>query len=457
MKRHTMSRLVEWMNDPRRKPLLLLGARQVGKTWLMNEFGAKYFKKVAYISFDRNERMKNIFAGDYDIQRLLLALQLEVGFPITPSDTLVVFDEIQACPRALSALKYFCEDAKEYAIIAAGSLLGVADHEGTGFPVGKVDRLYLYPMTFTEFLEATGNGQFLQLIQDRDWRLIDSFSGKLSDLLRQYYFVGGMPEAVETFVELKDFNRVRRVHRALIKDYRDDFGKHAPKGLSPRIGMIWDSIPAQLSKENKKFIFSSVQSGYRAKDLELSMRWLLDSGLIHHVAKVSKPALPIDAYRDGGFKVFFLDVGLLATMANLNAQTLLEGNRIFQEFKGALAEQYVQQQILAESGVEPYYWSAERSGAEIDFLIQSDMAIVPVEVKAEVNLQAKSLKSFCQKFRPPIAVRTSMGHYFQQKVELPEASERQLPKNYVLLDLPLYAISQIQKECEEAQGRMRAE
>ena len=337
MKRHTMTRLIDWKNDPQRKPLLLLGARQVGKTWLMNEFGKQNFSKVAYIRFDRNERMRNVFQENDNIERLLLALQLEVGFKITPEDTLILFDEIQASPQALTSLKYFCEDAPEYAIIGAGSLLGVAEHDGTGFPVGKVDRIYLYPMTFTEFLEATGNERFAELIDRRDWQMLSAFQSNLADLLRQYYFIGGMPEAVDTFVKYQDFNRVRRVHERLLNDYRDDFGKHAPKELVPRIEMIWDSIPAQLSKENKKFIFSAVHKNLRAKDLEMSMRWLLDAGLILHTVRVTKPALPIDAYRDNFFKVFFLDVGLLAAKAKLNARTLLEGNRIFQEFKGALA------------------------------------------------------------------------------------------------------------------------
>lgn len=447
MKRHTMTRLIDWKNDPQRKPLLLLGARQVGKTWLMNEFGKQNFSKVAYIRFDRNERMRNVFQENDNIERLLLALQLEVGFKITPEDTLILFDEIQASPQALTSLKYFCEDAPEYAIIGAGSLLGVAEHDGTGFPVGKVDRIYLYPMTFTEFLEATGNERFAELIDRRDWQMLSAFQSNLADLLRQYYFIGGMPEAVDTFVKYQDFNRVRRVHERLLNDYRDDFGKHAPKELVPRIEMIWDSIPAQLSKENKKFIFSAVHKNLRAKDLEMSMRWLLDAGLILHTVRVTKPALPIDAYRDNFFKVFFLDVGLLAAKAKLNARTLLEGNRIFQEFKGALAEQYVQQQLLAECGLETYYWASEKSGSEIDFLIQNEMSIVPIEVKAEVNLQAKSLKFYCLKFRPPVAIRTSMGKYYKQTISFSETSDVHASGNYTLIDLPLYAISRIQQEC----------
>ena len=246
MKRHTMTRLIDWKNDPQRKPLLLLGARQVGKTWLMNEFGKHYFSKVAYIRFDRNERMRNVFQESNNVERLLLALQLEVGFKITAEDTLILFDEIQASPQALISLKYFCEDAPEYAIIGAGSLLEIAEHDGTGFPVGKVDRIYLYPMSFTEFLEATGNERFAELITCRDWQMLSAFQSNLADLLRQYYFIGGMPEAVDTFVRYQDFNRVRRVHERLLNDYRDDFGKHAPKELIPRIEMIWDSIPAQL-------------------------------------------------------------------------------------------------------------------------------------------------------------------------------------------------------------------
>ena len=302
-------------------------------------------------------------------------------------------------------------------------------------------------MTFTEFLEATGNERFAELIDRRDWQMLSAFQSNLADLLRQYYFIGGMPEAVDTFVKYQDFNRVRRVHERLLNDYRDDFGKHAPKELVPRIEMIWDSIPAQLSKENKKFIFSAVHKNLRAKDLEMSMRWLLDAGLILHTVRVTKPALPIDAYRDNFFKVFFLDIGLLAAKAKLNARTLLEGNRIFQEFKGALAEQYVQQQLLAECGLETYYWASEKSGSEIDFLIQNEMSIVPIEVKAEVNLQAKSLKFYCLKFRPPVAIRTSMGKYYKQTISFSETSDVHASEGYTLIDLPLYAISRIQQEC----------
>lgn len=447
MKRHTITRLVEWKNDPQRKPLLLLGARQVGKTWLMKEFGKQYFDKVAYISFDRNERMQNAFEANNNPTRLLQALQLEVGFKITPGDTLILFDEIQASPSALTSLKYFCEEAPEFAIIGAGSLLGVAEHNSTGFPVGKVDRIYLYPMSFIEFLKAAGHEQFAELIEQRDWQMLATFQNQIADLLRQYYFVGGMPEAVDTFVKFQDFNRVRRVQERLLSDYRDDFGKHAPKELVPRIEMIWDAVVAQLSRENKKFIFSAVQKNLRAKDLEMSMRWLLDAGLIHHTHRVTKPALPIDAYRENAFKVFFLDVGLLAAKAKLSARTILEGNRIFQEFKGALTEQYVQQQLLAEGGLETYYWAAEKSGSEIDFLIQNEMSIVPIEVKAEVNLKAKSLKFYCLKFRPPVAIRTSMGKYYKQTIPLPENASTSAPQSYTLIDLPLYGISQIQQEC----------
>ncbi|MBR4664587.1 MAG: ATP-binding protein, partial [Lentisphaeria bacterium] len=347
MKRFAIEKLIEWKKSPRRKPLLLLGARQVGKTWLMDEFGKTCFKNTAYIRFDKNPLMRTVFERDYNITRIILAIQVQSGFPIDPEETLIVLDEIQSCPAALTSLKYFCEDAREYHVIAAGSLLGVGDQYGTGFPVGKVDRMYLYPMTFCEFLNAVDNGQMLNLIKSRDWQMLKDFEDKFADFLRYYFFIGGMPEVVDTFIATKDFFQVRNVQKTLLADFRDDFGKHAPPDLKSMIEKIWDSIPAQLAKENKKFIYGDVHKGFGARELEPALRWLLDAGLITQVRRVSKPAMPLDSYADGAFKVFFLDVGLLAAKANLAATAIIDGNRIFQEFKGALTEQYVQQQLLA--------------------------------------------------------------------------------------------------------------
>ncbi len=435
MKRDSLAQLLKWKKNPLRKPLLLLGARQVGKTWLLQEFGRRHFKKVAYISFDLNERLRASFEKDYDIPRLLEALQLNVGFKITPKDTLIIFDEIQECPRALTSLKYFCEQAREYHIVAAGSLLGLYEHSGTGFPVGKVDILHLYPMTYSEFLVATGNELYAEALERRDWGLVTDFASRYIDLLKLYYVVGGMPEAVETYVRTGDFAQVRAVQEAVLLGYQRDFSKHAPPEESPRISLIWDSIPEQLSRENKKFMCKDVQPGLRMRDLEVAMQWLLDAGLIYKVVRVSKPAFPADAYREAAFKAFFLDVGLLGAKAGLPPDVILESNRIFTEFKGALAEQYVQQQLRAACGISPYYWATANSQTEIDFLVQLRMHIVPVEVKAETNLQAKSLKAFCRKFRSPHAVRVSMAPWQEQEMPLDEDGA-----SCCLVNLPLYAV-----------------
>ncbi|MBO4491647.1 MAG: ATP-binding protein [Lentisphaeria bacterium] len=446
MERYAMSKLLAWKNSPHRKPLLLLGARQVGKTWLLNDFGNRHFKKVANIRFDRNSVMRETFSRDYDIPRLLSALQLEAGFKITPEDTLIIFDEIQTCPAALTSLKYFCEDAPEYAIAAAGSLLGVAEHQGTGFPVGKVNRIYLYPMTFTEFLTATGHGQFAELIAADDWDMLGTFHEKLSDLLKYYYFIGGMPEAVASYVEFHDFQQVRRIQQQLLSDYSDDFEKHVSKSTAAKIRMIWESIPNQLAKENKKFVYSDVKKSLRSRDLEEAMQWLLAAGMIYHIHNVSKPAFPLNAYREeNAFKAFFLDIGLLAAKSNLNARTILEGNAVFQEFKGALAEQYVLQQIVAESGSVPYYWSEKSPTREVDFVIEHEENIIPLEVKAERNLQAKSLKFYCRKYHPAKAVRTSMSKFFRQTIVDPGGKQ----DGYTLIDLPLFAVSRLASECEK--------
>lgn len=443
MKRFAIQELLNWKQDPDRKPLLLLGARQVGKTWLMQEFGKHHFKKCAYINLDKNRRIAETFGQDFDLNRILMSLQIQSGIPITPEDTLIILDEIQSCPPAMTALKYFCEDAREYPVIAAGSLLGISDLTGTGFPVGKVDRIYLHPMTFSEFLDATGNGQLLELIQSRDWKLIDAFHDRIADWLRYYFFIGGMPAAVASFVNRKDFSLVRKIQRNLLADYRNDFGKHAPKEIKPKIEMIWDSIPAQLARENKKFIYAQVREKETRASLEPALGWLKDSGLISIAYRVTKPAIPLNSYKDDAFKIYFLDVGLLAAASGLNVKTILEGNRIFQEFKGALTEQYVQQQLLAEFGIPPYYWVSKSGQAEIDFLAEYESILFPIEAKAGINLQSKSLKVFCRKQKPQAAVRTSMSHYFLQKIPFADTAESLSAGSYTLIDLPLYAVSQM--------------
>ena len=434
MKRHAMHLLEKWRNNPARKPLIIRGARQVGKTWLMKEFGQKFFNSVAYINFENNERMRQVFQGDLGIKRLIAALQIESGVSISARDTLLIFDEVQEVPQALTALKYFQEKAPEYPIVAAGSLLGVAMHEGTSFPVGKVFFMDLYPMSFTEFLDATGNENLHELIQQRDWGLITPFKDRYIELLRSYYFIGGMPEAVASFVEQNNYSEVREIQIRLLTAYEQDFSKHASSQAIPRIKMVWNSIPAQLARDNRKFVYGSLRKGARAKDFELAIQWLHDCGLIYQIPRVAKPAMPLTAYQGNGFKMFMLDVGLLAAKSGLDSRSILEGNTIFEEFKGSLTEQYVLQQLHSELDISPCYWSNENGQAEVDFVFQNGSDIIPLEVKAAENLQSKSLKSYCAKYSPVIAIRTSMSDYRQEEK---------------LTNLPLYAISQLQKECRK--------
>ena len=416
MKRYAMQQLVEWKNRSNRKPLILKGARQVGKTWLMKEFGRQHFAKVAYVTFYNNQRMKRIFDDDYDIERIIMNINIETKLEVTPSDTLIIFDEIQEAPRALESLKYFCENAPEYAVIAAGSLLGVAIHQGVSYPVGKVDVLDLHPMSFCEFLEAMHEEQLAALIADKKYSLMSDFSSKYIFWLKNYYYVGGMPEIVQYFAEHRDYQEVRRMQKSILDQYEDDFGKHAGNTELARIRMVWNSIPMQLAKENKKFFFGQIKTGARMKDFEVAIEWLLDCGLITKVYRVNKPAIPLKAYIDfTAFKLFFLDVGLLGALSDLDAESILEGNEIFVEFKGALTEQYVLQELVAETEYTPYYYATEKAAFEMDFMIQKGKNIVPIEVKAETNQKAKSLKAYCQKYEPEYAVRISMKNYQEEE------------------------------------------
>ena len=414
MDRYAMKQLEEWYNRKNRKPLILKGARQVGKTWLMKEFGRTHFKYTAYVNFDNNRNMANVF-DDYDIDRILMAINIETGVKINPEETLIIFDEIQENPKAIASLKYFCENAPEYAVIAAGSLLGVAIHKGVSFPVGKVDTMELNPLSFREFLLAIGEDGLARIIDEVNISLIENFREKYIDWLKKYYYVGGMPEVVSSFVAEKDFTEVRRLQKRIIEMYEADFSKHTPSNELPRIRMVWNSIPMQLAKENKKFFFGKIKEGARAKDFEMAIEWLLDCGLIRKVYNVSKPAMPLKAYTEfSAFKLYLLDVGLLAAMSELDAKSILDGNAIFVEFKGALTEQYVLQQLVANTEYTPYYFTETKSEGEIDFLIQKGTDIVPIEVKAEENLKAKSLRVYCNKFKPQLAIRTSMSNYREQ-------------------------------------------
>jgi uncharacterized protein len=429
MKRTKLAELIVWKNSNSRKPLIIRGARQVGKTWLMKEFGNTQYTQTVYVNFEKNKRLKTLFTDDFDIKRIIIALQAESGLTIHPENTLLIFDEIQAVPEAITALKYFCEDAPEYHIVAAGSLLGVALHAHISFPVGKVAFMDMYPLTFLEFLDAIGENALVEILHNADWKLITAYKSKFIERLRQYYYVGGMPEAVLKFSENNNFKEVRVIQKQILDAYEQDFSKHAPLEIVPRIRMIWNSIPAQLAKEHRKFIYGIIKEGSRAKDYELAISWLIDCGQLIKVCRANKPAIPLKAYEDrSAFKLFLVDVGLLAAMGNIEAQILLEGNAIFTEFKGALTEQYVFQQLNSTNDYVIYYWTAERSSAEIDFIVQYNSLIVPIEVKAEENLQAKSLKVYVEKFSPKMAVRTSMSDFRKQDW---------------LTNLPLYAISEL--------------
>lgn len=429
MYRTALEELHKWKANRNKKPLIIRGARQVGKTWLVKEFGRVAFNKTVYISFDNNQRMMELFSSDLDVERIVTGLELYSGQKINPADTLLVFDEIQEVPKALTSLKYFNENAPEYQIVCAGSLLGVALHHGTSFPVGKVEFLDLYPLKFTEFLNAMGNEQYVEILQKNDFEMVTTFKQTYIDMLKYYYFVGGMPEVVYSFSQNKDFTEVQKIQQRILDAYEQDFSKHAPHDVVPRIRMLWDSIPAQLTKENKKFIYGLIKEGARAKEYEQAMLWLTDCGLVHEVHRVNSPKLPLKAYEDlKSFKLFVLDVGLLSCMVRLRQSTLLDGNELFKEFKGALTEQYVLQQLKTVEGLGTYYWTNDRGGAEIDFLVDNGSTVIPIEVKAETNLKAKSLKTYRDKFQPEVSIRTSMADFKREEW---------------LLNLPLYAIEMI--------------
>lgn len=429
MYRITMEALFKWKESKRRKPLIIEGARQVGKTWLMKEFGKQAYTDTVYINFDSNSRMADLFGSDLDTERLIMGLELYAGRKIDSENTLLIFDEVQEVPRALASLKYFYEDAPEYHIVCAGSLLGIALHQGTSFPVGKVSFLKLYPLSFREFLMAMGKERFAELLEKQDFQMIASFRQTYMDALKQYYFVGGMPEAVQSFSENKDFNEVREIQQRILAAYEQDFSKHAPHEIVPRIRMLWNSIPSQLAKENKKFIYGVIREGARAKDYETAIMWLSDCGLVHKVSRVNSAGIPLKAYEDlKAFKLYIVDVGLLGCMAGLRQSTLLDGNDLFLEFKGALTEQYVCQQLKTIENLGVYYYTNDRGSCEVDFIVDTGERIIPVEVKAEVNLRAKSLKTYKDKFAPEISVRTSMADFKRQEW---------------LVNLPLYAVDLI--------------
>lgn len=434
MKRNAIKELYEWKENNDRKPLVILGARQVGKTWLMKEFGKEAYKKCAYVNFEDNDDLRGMFEHDFDIQRIIANLQWATDVTID-EDTLIILDEIQEAPRGITALKYFQEKAPQYHVIAAGSLLGIAMHKNDSFPVGKVDFMNLYPLSFYEFLNAIGEKKMVDLLQAKDWTMLTMVRAKFEERLRQYYFVGGMPAAVLAFVNDGDLNKVRTIQKSIIEAYERDFSKHAPAIEVPRIRMVWHSIPSQLSKENRKFIYGMIKEGARAKDFELAIEWLKDAGLIYKVNRCKKAQLPLAAYEDfSAFKMYLSDIGLMGAMSNIPVQSLLNGNMLFSDFKGALTEQFVLQQMKTNQSLSIYYWSADNSRGEIDFLVQQEEKVIPIEVKAEENLQAKSLRMFVERNPGLKGCRFSMSPYREQDW---------------LVNYPLYSVLTILGQKEE--------
>ena len=430
MERMLMARLKEWKSSPTRKPLLLYGARQVGKTWLLEEFGRSEYKDFVRVDFLKERSLRSVFQRDFDAARIVREIALRKNARIDAPGTLLILDEIQEAPGALTSLKYFCEDMPELHVAAAGSYMGIARHEGESFPVGKVDSLTLHPMGFLEFLEACGEESIRLAIGARDFDVVErAASDRVAELLRSYLYVGGMPAAVSAFAQTGNFDAPRDVQLQIVSDYDGDFSKHAPARLLERMRLVWGSLPSQLAKENKKFIYGLVRSGARAKDLEESIQWLRDYGVIQKVPRVTALRVPLSGYEDGSaFKLYALDVGLLGAMAELPASAVLDGSRLFTEFKGSLTEQYAMQELLL-MGATPRYWSADNAAAEVDFAIMLDGRIAPIEVKAAENLRARSLRVACEKFGLQKGVRTSLSGYRDDGW---------------LVNIPLWAISQLQ-------------
>ena len=410
MKRTALKQLIDWKKSPKRKPLILNGARQVGKTWLMKEFGKQEFQDVVYVNFESSTRLKKIFSEDFQIDRIIAALEIETNQKIDSRNTLLIFDEVQEAQKGLTSLKYFYEQAPQYFVIAAGSLLGLSMHKDNSFPVGKVDFLELYPLSIIEFLVNLDEERLATEILNKNWSVVSIFHNKLVELLRLYYFIGGMPEVVADYIQQKNLSACRALQKKLILGYENDFAKHAPHALVPRIRLVWHHLISQLAKENKKFIYGQIKKGARAKDFELAIAWLVDAGLVIKVSRVEKPTQPLQAYANMDvFKLFFVDVGLLNAMADLDQKIILEKNKILTEHKGALTEQFVCQQLKGKTKL--FYWSAPNATAEIDLLIEQQNKIIPIEIKAEENLKSKSLKTFVDKFRSEHALRLSMNTY----------------------------------------------
>lgn len=414
MKRNIYKELLQWKLSTKRKPLLLNGARQIGKTYILRKFGEDEFEKIAFFSLDRDSKARSLFEQSTDIHSIILSLSALSDVDITPENTLIVLDEIQDCPKALEALKFFCEDAPEYFVAVAGSLLGISLHNSVSFPVGKIDMLKMYPMTFLEFLEANGKSKFVEIIKQENYEVLNLLFVELIELLRQYYYVGGMPAAVKEFVESKELLKVRAIQNQILFDYTKDFSKHAPQSQIPRINMVWNSIPSQLAKENKKFVYGALKHGARATEFEIAIQWLIDAGLVYKVNKVSTVKSPLKFYEDmSSFKLFLLDVGLIGALAGVSAEAMLVGNTVFSEYKGMFTELFVFTQMIANN-INPFYYSSDDAHCELDFVIQGKLRAYPIEVKAEENVHAKALKAYKQKHPETEAIRISMKNMLKQ-------------------------------------------
>ena len=415
MERKAYNQLLAWKNNPHHKPLILNGARQVGKTWLLKHFGEKEYRNVAYVNCDRSPQMEMILREGFDMSRIIRNISAMTNVDIRPHETLIILDEIQSIPKGLSSLKYFCEDAPDYDVAVAGSLLGLQLHRGESFPVGKVDMLKLYPMTFGEFLLAKGEKVKKEALDNKEYETMSAVSPLYVELLRQYYFTGGMPAAVSAFIEGQPLHTVRQIQKDILNDYIRDFSKHAPGNEVPRINLVWNSIPSQLGKENRKFIYGMLKKGARAKEFELAIQWLVDCGLVYKIPRTAKVAMPVRFYEDfSAFKLYLLDVGLFGAMVNAPAHEILIGSNIFSEYKGTFTELYVLQQMVTVRDLDIYYYSTDDSRTEIDFIVQHEGKVTPVEVKAEENLRAKSLRQVVSNDPSLHGLRFSMSDYRQE-------------------------------------------
>lgn len=429
MDRDIIGQLAKWKDSPTRKPLILVGARQVGKTWALRRFGETHYQKVAYIVFEHNDNMQRLFEQTLSPTELLPFLRAETGVDIQPNDTLIIFDEVQAVPNAITSLKYFCEEAPEYSIVAAGSTLGITLHDSGSFPVGKVDFMTLHPMSFEEFLSACGEKELRTLIdQANDYSQLEPFHNRLDAYLRQYFYVGGMPEAVKSYIANQSYDDARAIQLSILESYNQDFSKHATPTMTTKLRMLWQAIPSQLANKNKRFVYGAVKSGARARDYETAIQWLADSSMINKVNRVNSVQQPLKAYEDfGAFKLFTHDIGLLSAMVNATTKAIIDEPSIYTEFKGALAEQFVCQELIA-SGKHPYYWSSDDSKNEIDFLIEGDDDIEPIEVKAGKSLGSASFNKFMSRPNITTGYKLSSLPYWN---------------NGDIINMPLYLASKI--------------